>query len=104
AILELLHSRLTGNAVPDLDEAAHGPVRGYLGKRRLGIKVDQACRLALVGFLSAGVSRDAVVGVDCECAAHVVSPLPAASVAVITFITPVARTCKRILTGFKGCL
>src|ERR1700681_267730 len=27
AILELLHGRLAGNAVPDLDEAAHGPVR-----------------------------------------------------------------------------
>src|SRR5437870_2435835 len=34
----------------------------------------------------------------CSCA----SPLSAASAAVITFITPVAATCKRILTASSG--
>jgi hypothetical protein len=34
----------------------------------------QACRIALAGFLSAGVSRDVVVGVNRKCV-HCVSPL-----------------------------
>ena len=66
AVLKLLHGRLTWDAVPDLDESAQGPIGGNLGEGCLRIKLEYTCCFALASLVGALVSRDVVVGVDCE--------------------------------------
>src|SRR5438105_1202077 len=93
-VLELLHRRDTGQAVPDVYHSSRRPVCRQLGQPRL---VTEALRVRYsIGLLNRRVKGDVIRFVLDGKYFHLLVLL-AASAAVITFITRLGNTSKRIM-------